>query len=175
MISFSRPYGWLSTRIRRSSFTTSRSLTNVSLSMRSVAMRSASSHDRQRQILRRQRLPEHRLVVGGVGVALAADRRDHRGVLFGPDVLRALEHHVLEEVREAGAPRLLVLRADVIPDCEVDDRRRVIFGQDHGQPVGQRRDVVLKLRRAEPRPSAGQSGGGDAASRRGTRGTPCES
>ena len=44
MISFSRPYGWLSTRIRRSSFTTSRSLVNVSLSTRSEAMRSASSH-----------------------------------------------------------------------------------------------------------------------------------
>src|SRR5947207_2194873 len=38
MISDSRPYGWLSTRIRRSSFTTSRSLVNVWLSFRSVAI-----------------------------------------------------------------------------------------------------------------------------------------
>ena len=34
----------------------------------------------------------------------------------GLHVLRALEHHVLEQVREAGAPRPLVLRAHVIPE-----------------------------------------------------------
>ena len=94
---------------------------------------------RQRQVLRRHRLPEHRLVVGRVGVALAADRRDHRGVRLGLDVLRALEHQVLEEMREPGAARLLVLRADVIPELQVDDRRRVILRQHHRQPVRQRR------------------------------------
>ena len=65
----------------------------------------------------------------------------HRGVRFGLDVLRALEHQVLEEVREAGAARLLVLRADVIPELQVHDRRRVILRQHHRQAVGQRRDV----------------------------------
>ena len=70
-------------------------------------------------------------------------------MLFGLDVLRALEHHVLEEVREAGAARLLVLRADVIPELQVHDRRRVILGQDHRQAVRQRGDVVLQLRRPD--------------------------
>jgi hypothetical protein len=58
---------------------------------------------RQRQVLRRQRLPEHRLVFGRVGVAAAADAGDDRRVRLGLDVLRALEHHVLEQMREAGA------------------------------------------------------------------------
>ena len=84
-----------------------------------------------------------------VGVAASADARDDRGVRLGLDVLRALEHHVLEEVREPGAARPLVLRADVIPDRDVHDRRRVILGQDHAQPVRQRRDLVLELRRPD--------------------------
>ena len=85
----------------------------------------------ERQVLRRERLPEHRRVFVRVGVALPADARDQRRVPFGLDVLRALEHHVLEEVREAGAARPLVLRADVVPDLGVHDRRRVILEQDH--------------------------------------------
>ena len=60
----------------------------------------------QRQILRRHRLPEHRRVVVRVGVALPADARQHRRVLFGIDVLRALEHHVLEQMGEPGPSRL---------------------------------------------------------------------
>ena len=104
-ISFSRPYGWFSIRIRRSSLTTSRSFLNVLSSMRSVAMRSRFHPQHQRQVLRRHRLPVHRRVFGRVGVGLAADRRHDRRVLLGLDVLRALEHHVLEQVREAGAAR----------------------------------------------------------------------
>ena len=50
-----------------------------------------------------------------------------RRMLIGPDVLRPLEHQVLEQVREAGAAGLLVLRSDVIPDRQVHDGRRVIF------------------------------------------------
>ena len=52
-------------------------------------------------------------------------------------VLRALEHHVLEEVREAGAARLLVGRADVIPEVHRDQRQPVILGQDDLEPVRQ--------------------------------------
>src|SRR5215212_6326824 len=50
-------------------------------------------------------------------------------------------------MREAGAPSSLVLGSDVIYELHVDDRRRVIFRQDDRQPVGQRGDFVLKLRR----------------------------
>ena len=60
-------------------------------------------------------------------------------VLIAGHVLRALEHHVLEEVREAGAARLLVGGPDVIPEVDRDERQPVVLGQDHAQPVRQRR------------------------------------
>ena len=44
MISGSRPNGWFSNRIRRSSLTTSRSVLNLSSLTSSDAIRSASSH-----------------------------------------------------------------------------------------------------------------------------------
>ena len=53
-------------------------------------------------------------------------------------VLRALEHHVLEQVREAGAPRLLVRRADVVPEVHRDERQAVVLRQDHLEAVRQR-------------------------------------
>ena len=98
-----------------------------------------------------------------------------RRVRLGLDVLRALEHHVLEQVREAGAARPLVLRADVVPDRHVHDRRRVILGEDHPQPVRQRRDLVLELgrtdrglqrRRSATAASDGQPGNADDSARR---------
>ncbi len=45
-------------------------------------------------------------------------------------VLAAVEHQMLEEMREAGRARLLVLGADVIPDVHRDDRRLVILVHD---------------------------------------------
>ena len=45
---------------------------------------------RERQVLRRQRLPEHRLVFGGEGVAAATDAGNDRGVRLGLDVLEPL-------------------------------------------------------------------------------------
>ena len=55
-------------------------------------------------------------VVGAIEVGRAvqiagAGALEQLEVLIGRHVLRALEHHVLEEVREAGASRLLVRRA----------------------------------------------------------------
>ena len=117
------------------------------------------------QVLRRHRFPEHRLVVGRVGVALAADRRQHRCVRFGLDVLGALEHQVLEEMREPGAARLLVLRPDVIHDLQVHDRRRVVLRQHYREPVRQRRDLVLQFRRTRGRGRRQGRGVRHAASR----------
>ena len=119
----------------------------------------------QRQVVRRHRFPEHRLVVGRVGVALAADRRQHRCVRFGLDVLGALEHQVLEEMREPGAARLLVLRPDVIHDLQVHDRRRVVLRQHYREPVRQRRDLVLQFRRTRGRGRRQGRGVRHAASR----------
>ena len=101
----------------------------------------------ERQIVGRQRGPEHRLVIGRIGVALAAAAGNHRRVPLGRDVLRALEHQVLEQVRKPGPARLLVLRPDVIPQLHVHDRRRMVFRQHDRQPVGQRRELILKLGR----------------------------
>mgnify|MGYP003693778241 CR=1 FL=1 len=95
------------------------------------------------------------IVVVGVGVGSARrPTRDERRVAFGLDVLRSLEHQVLEEMRETGASRLLVLRADVIPELQMDDWRRVILGQDHRQAVWQRQQLVLKFWVDEQRPRA---------------------
>ena len=41
-------------------------------------------------------------------------------------------------MREAGAARALVLRADVIPEVDGDDRARVVFVQEHVEAVGER-------------------------------------
>ena len=53
-------------------------------------------------------------------------------------VLRALEHHVLEQVREAGAARLLVGRADVIPEVHGHQRQPMVLAEDHVETVRQR-------------------------------------
>ncbi len=53
------------------------------------------------------------------------------------DVPRPLEHHVLEQVREPGLAGDLVLRADVVPEVDRDDRGEVILGDDDSQAVGE--------------------------------------
>ena len=62
-------------------------------------------------------------IVGAIwarrAVQRAAGLGDDLEVLFVADVLRALEHHVLEEVREAGLADLLAGRADVVGDVDV--------------------------------------------------------
>jgi hypothetical protein len=63
------------------------------------------------------------------------------------DVAAALEHQVLEQVRKAGAAGTLVLRAHVVLELDVHDRRRVILVQDEPQPVGQPGRRVLDARR----------------------------
>ena len=56
-------------------------------------------------------------------------------MLVGRDVDGALEEHVLEQVSEPGSLESLVCRADVIPQIDRDDRRRVILGEHHMQAV----------------------------------------
>src|SRR5262245_49033283 len=53
-------------------------------------------------------------------------------------MLGALEHQVLEQVSEPGATGALVLRPDVIPNVDRDDRAAAIFVQQHVEPVRQR-------------------------------------
>ena len=57
-------------------------------------------------------------------------------------VLAPVEHQVLEQVGEAGPAGALVLRADVIPDVDRDDRRLVVLVDEHGQAVRQHEPLV---------------------------------
>ena len=65
----------------------------------------------------------------GRAVDVAARRRASSSLKCASarHVLRALEHHVLEQVREAGAARHLVGRADVVPDIHRDERQPMIL------------------------------------------------
>ena len=56
-------------------------------------------------------------------------------------ILRAVEHQVLEQVREAAAARALVLAADVVPDIHRYDRGLVVLVDYQGQAV--RKGVFL--------------------------------
>ena len=63
-------------------------------------------------------------------------------------VFRALEHHVLEEMREAAAAARLEAEADLIIDADRDDRRGMVRGDDHAEAIGERgvfdRDVAMR-------------------------------
>ena len=56
-------------------------------------------------------------------------------MLAGTDVLGALEHHVLEQVGEPGAPFALVARADVVVHRDREHGGGVVLRDDHAQPV----------------------------------------
>ena len=51
------------------------------------------------------------------------------------EVLAAVEHQVLEQVREAGLAGFLVAGADVVPDVDGHDRRLVVLVDDQAQSV----------------------------------------
>ncbi len=83
--------------------------------------------------------------VGGPVQIAAAGALQQPEVRVARDVLRALKHHVLEQVGEAGSPRIFVRGTDVVPQVDRDERQPVIFGQDHFEAVRQR--VFLELDR----------------------------
>src|SRR5215510_10435401 len=75
-----------------------------------------------------------------------------QGVFAVSNVFRSLEHHVLEQMSEAGPPLSLVARADVICKGERYYRSIVILYGDHSEPVPQHR--VLELNASGPWPGA---------------------
>ena len=100
-------------------------------------MRSDSIHSASSKRVGRHHFP----VVGAVGVGRSVQQRAgalQRREIALVVVLGALEHQVLEEMREAGAARRLVLRADVIPEVHRHDRAGVILVDEHVEPVGER-------------------------------------
>ena len=89
-------------------------------------------------------------VRGAVGVG-APDLLEDLEVLVLARVLRALEHHVLEEVREAALAGHLVAAADVVPQIDGHEGHGLVLVEDDLQSVGQgvflERDLgVRKLR-----------------------------
>src|SRR3989344_2176408 len=77
------------------------------------------------------------VVVTGEGVLASAVFGDDARELIGSVLGRALEHHVLEHVRDAGDALGLVLAAHPVPDLRYHHRRAVILLDDEAQAVGQ--------------------------------------
>jgi len=65
----------------------------------------------------------------------AAIRFDEAHVLAFFDVGRAFEHHVLEEVRKAGAAFFLGARSDIVDHVDGDHGQRVVARQNHAEAV----------------------------------------
>ena len=93
---------------------------------------------RELELIRRQRLEVQRQVAAGGAVHRAAVGEHLVEVLAVADVVRSLEHHVLEQVGEAGAPGSFVARADVVSDVQCDDRCAVVLDELYTQAVGER-------------------------------------
>src|ERR1035438_462489 len=73
----------------------------------------------------------------GKGVHVAADRVQLASDIFGAAMSGALEHHVLDKMRDAVDGGIFVARAGLYPDPHRDRTDVVhVFGQD-GEPVGQ--------------------------------------
>ena len=106
--------------------------------------------EHQLQRARRDGLEVVRAVeVGGTVDASLKDIRAcslHQRHIFALHVLRALEHHVLEEMSEPRFAQLLVLGPDVIPEVDVNHRKLVILVEDHIESVGEREFLERKLR-----------------------------
>jgi len=104
----------------------------------------------------------HLLEIGGVvaageGIVAAAGGRDAFVEFAGADTGRALEHHVLEDVGDAGGAIHLVHAADAVPDHL--DRRRgaMVFLDDDAQAVLQRGFVGVGVGRGK-QPGGQQKG-----------------
>ena len=103
------------------------------------------------ELVGRHLLEVEGVVLVGLPVVAAAVVLDEPGQLAIGDILRALEHQVLEQVREAGAPFPLVPRSDVVGHGHRHDRRRAIGRDDDAQAVLQACVRVGDLRNGDGR------------------------
>ena len=92
---------------------------------------------RQLERVGRHHLEVVRVIEARRSVQRAAVLVDDADVLELGDVLGALEHQVLEQVREAGAALRLDAEADAVHQLDDDDRRRVVLADDDAQAVRQ--------------------------------------
>lgn len=110
--------------------------------------------EHQRQGVRGAILVVVGAVLGGRPVVVGSRGFEQAVELPGRHVLRAHEHQVLEQVGEAGPPRLLISGSHVVPDVHADDGQRVVLVQDDLEAVGQRERGVRDAQRAgRPEPA----------------------
>ena len=101
--------------------------------------------EREVELIGGQRVEVGGAVFIGRAVHRAAVVEDEIKMLARADVLRAFEHHVLEEVREARSSWALVARADVVGDVYCDDGRALVLNRDDTQAVLQLRLFVIDV------------------------------
>ena len=94
-------------------------------------------HDRL-QLVARNALVVARVILRREGILLAADVRDHLREFSRRIFRRALEHQVLEEMRQSRLARRLVGGADFVPDHMRHDGRAAIRDDHNLQSVGER-------------------------------------
>ena len=70
---------------------------------------------------------------------------------LGSHVLRALEHHVLEQVSETGEAGTFIGRSDVIPEIDRHQRQAMIFVEDYIEAVLEFNFLVFDLRQRDSR------------------------
>ena len=113
-----------------------------------------------------QLLARHALEIAGVigrgeGVFVAADAQHRLGKFADRMLAGALEHQMLEEMREPGFAWRLVGRADLVPDHLGDDGRAVIGDHHHLQAVLEReRGGTFRRDRGLGQGVTGGKGGG---------------
>ena len=93
-----------------------------------------------------------RVVETGGAVQDSAGALDELDELHLAEVFRALEHHVLEEMREAGAPLRLDAEADAVVHGDRGRRHRLVGGDHDAQPILERE---VGVRDVEPRGGGG--------------------
>ena len=92
----------------------------------------------QREGLTREVVEVGGEITAGVPVGRATVPLDQVVEDAGTELLPAVEHHVLEEMRDAGPPLPLVPGAAVVEDVRGNDRRRVVLLDEHEKPVLER-------------------------------------
>ncbi len=99
------------------------------------------------QRLFQRRLRDRLEIVGAVepGGAVVIGRADLLQVseVIARQIVGAVEHQMLEQMREAGLALRLVLGPDIVPGADRDDRRLVVLVDDDGQAVG---ELELRVR-----------------------------
>ena len=100
---------------------------------------------RQRQFRLVQLLKIGGVVIAGKGVLAPARCRDALGKFACRHAMGALEHQVLQHMRDAGHAGALVHAACLVPDLLHHHRRAAVFLDDDFQPVRQRAFEHLRL------------------------------